>query len=281
MSQPLVTVICLCYNHERFVREAIESVWQQSYADIQLIIVDDASLDSSVSVIRELIIDKPEIIFIANEKNEGSCRSFNLALELATGEFIIDLAADDVLLQDRVKIGVECIQMAGPEYGVQFSDAEIISEDGSHLYFHSEKFPHHTIPQGNIYKNLIEQYFICSPTMMFRREVMEHMKGYDETLAFEDFDLWIRSSRKFKYCYSPLALVKRRIVSSSMSNQQFIKASKQRWSTLVVCKKIKALNRNDAEEKALRHRLGYEFFLSLKMMDVQLAIEFLKLRMQK
>lgn len=281
MSRPVVTVICLCYNHEKFVEEAIRSVWLQTFSSIQLIIVDDASLDNSVSIIKRLIEDKPEVIFIANDKNLGSCQSFNIALRHAIGDYIIDLAADDVLMPSRVMIGLETLEKAGSDFGVQFSDAEIISETGNHLYYHSEKFPHHTIPQGDIYKNLIDRYFICSPTMMFKREALTYMGGYDEALAYEDFDLWIRSSRKFKYCYSSNVLVKRRLVSSSMSRQQFTKASKQRWSTLVVCKKVKALNKNSEEEKALQHRLRYELLLSLKMLDIRLAVEFLKLWVQK
>jgi glycosyltransferase involved in cell wall biosynthesis len=279
MNQPLATVICLCYNHERFVKEAIESVFQQNYSRIQLIIVDDYSQDRSVSVIKKLIKDRPNVVFIANDKNMGNCKSFNLALKVAQGDYMIDLAADDVLLPDRIKVGVETLENAGPDYGVQFTDAQIISESGSHLYLHSKRFPHTTIPQGDIYKNLIDQYFICSPTMMFRKEVLDHMNGYDEALAFEDFDFWIRSSRKFKYCYSSQTLLKKRVVNSSMSQLQFTKGNKQRWSTFLVCKKIKALNKNSVEDNALRKRLLYEFFLSLRMMDIALALEFLKLRM--
>lgn len=279
MNQPLVTVICLCYNHERFVQEAIKSVYHQSYSRIQLIIVDDCSQDKSVSVIKKLIKGHPEVVFISNDKNLESCKSFNLALKAAQGDYLIDLAADDVLLPDRIAIGVEALENAGREYGVQFTDAEIISESGSHLYLHSKRFPHNTIPQDDIYINLIDQYFICSPTMMFRREVLHNMNGYDETLAFEDFDFWVRSSRTYKYCYSAQALVKKRVVNNSMSQSQFTKGNKQRWSTLIVCKKIKALNKNREEDNALRKRLRYELFLSLRMMDIMLAWEFLKLRM--
>ncbi|MBK5279172.1 MAG: glycosyltransferase family 2 protein [Bacteroidia bacterium] len=281
MSQPLVTVICLCHNHERFVREAVESVYRQSYSRVQLIIVDDCSQDQSVALIKELIRDRPEIVFIVNDKNIGNCKSFNLALTVAQGEFIIDLAADDILLPERIATGVGTLQKAGIEYGVQFSDAEIVSEKGGRLYLHSDKYPHHTIPQGDIYRELIDRFFICSPTMMFRMEVMEHMNGYDESLAFEDFDFWIRSSRKFKYCYVPQVLEKKRLVNSSMSQRQFTRGNHQRWSTLAVCKKIKALNRNLEEDKALQRRLRYEFLLSMRMMDVSLAMQFLKLWVRK
>ncbi len=279
MNSPLVTIICLCYNHARFVEEAIQSVWHQTYQNIELIIVDDASTDNSVEVIQKLIQDKPQISFIANTENLGSCRSFNKALKLAKGNYFIDLAADDVLLPDRVQKGVALLREKGSEYGVQFSDAEIIDEEGKHLRYHSTIFPHSSIPQGDVYPFVINRYFICSPTMMFTRAVMELLNGYDEALAFEDFDLWVRASRKYKFCYLPEVLIKRRMVSTSMSKAQFKGKNAQRWSTYLVCKKIKNLNQTKEEEKALRQRLRYEILLSLKMLDFGLALHFFKLMM--
>jgi glycosyltransferase involved in cell wall biosynthesis len=277
MTSPQVTVICLCYNQANYLVEAVESVVSQTYPNIQLILVDDGSTDDSVAKIRILKEKYHFIELLILPKNTGYCKAFNSALKLTKGDFIIDLAGDDALFPDRIKKGIETFHLAGLEYGVQFSDAEIIADNGSHLYFHSERFPHHSIPQGDIYNHLIKRYFICSPSMMVRKKVLEDMNGYDEALAFEDFDLWIRSGRNCKYCYVPEVLVKKRIAKGSMSQDQFVRASLQRWSTLRVCEKIKSLNRREEENKALRHRLRYECMLSLKMMDVKLAFEFLKL----
>lgn len=278
MQQPLVTIVCLCYNHERFVAEAIDSVLKQTYPRIQLIVIDNGSTDGSVSAIRQFIKDKPEILYVGNDYNKGSCRAFNEALLLAKGAYVIDLAADDVLHPERVARGVEVFTKAGNEYGVHFTDAAIISEEGVFLHTHSDKYPHASIPQGDIYTDVIKSYFICTPTMMFRRAVLDELHGYDETLAFEDFDFWIRSARMVKYIYTPEALIQRRLVNTSMSNQQFVRASAQRWSTLEVCKKIKILNRSPEENKALKSRLRYEMLLSLRMLDFKLALAFLRLR---
>ena len=277
MYSPLVTVICLCYNHSNYLEEAIQSVVNQTYKNIQIILVDDGSTDDSPTKINSLKEKHPSIEIIVRSSNIGYCKAFNEALKLSKGEFIIDFSTDDVLLSNRIEKGVEIFRLTGTEYGVQFSDGEIIADNGSHLYFHSQRFPHHTIPQGDVYKHLIERYFICSPSMMVRREVLEDMQGYDEALAFEDFDLWIRSSRKFKYHYSKEVLVKKRLAKDALSRGQFVRASNQRWSTLMVCEKIKSLNKNKEEDKALRHRLRYECMLSLKMMDIKLALEFFKL----
>src|SRR5690606_13761265 len=200
MQLPVVSVICVCYNQGRFVSEAITSVLRQSYPRVQLVVVDDGSQDNSVEIIRACVDDHPEIAFLPLSENSGYCKAFNEALRHATGAFVIDLAADDILAPDRIKKGVEALQAAGEPYGVHFCDADWIDETGKHLFRHSDRFPHDTIPEGDVYRALIERFFICSPTMMFRREVIERLGGYDESLAYEDFDFWIRSSRDFYYC---------------------------------------------------------------------------------
>jgi glycosyltransferase involved in cell wall biosynthesis len=277
MSLPRVTVICLCYNQARFVREAILSVLSQTYSEIQLLVVDDASTDNSVSVIKECVASYPQINFIPLSKNSGNCKAFNLALLEAEGEFVIDFAADDVLLPDRISRGVAALTSAGDLYGVNFTDAEWIAEDGRGLYRHSVRFPHKIIPEGDVYKDLVERFFICSPTMMFRRKVIESLGGYDESLSYEDFDFWIRSSRNFYYCYTPEVLVKKRIVRNSMSQIQFRVFSPQLRSTLVVCEKIMALNKNRGEQKALAKRILYEMGVCLRLLNLPLAFTYWRL----
>jgi len=277
MALPPVTVICLCYNQERFVKAAILSVLGQTYSNIQLLVVDDASTDNSVSVIQDLVTAYPGIQFLPLQRNQGNCGAFNHALRHATGRYIIDLAADDILLPERVGAGVAALEEAGDRFGVNFTDADWMAEDGSHLYRHSTRFPHRTIPQGNIYKELISRFFICSPSMMFRRSVIDALGGYDEDLAYEDFDFWIRSSRYFYYCYTAEVLVKKRVVKNSMSQKQFSFFSPQLKSTFRVCEKIMSLNRNREEQKALDSRIRYEIRICLRLLNFSLAREYLKL----
>ncbi len=275
--QPLVSIICVSYNHSRFVAAALDSVAAQTFTNIELIVIDDGSTDGSGKVIKKWMVNHPEATLILNGKNLGYCETFNKAYRLSKGEFIIDLSADDVLNPDRVEKGVKLFANAGAEVGVLFSDAQYIDELGNPQKLHSEIFPHKTIPQGDIYKEVIQRYFICSPTMMFRRSVLDALQGYDESLAFEDFDFWIRASRNFKFMYSPEVLVKKREVSTSMSRKQFERSSPQRWSTLEVCRKIKNLNNTQEENIVLKQRLIYEIGVSLRSFDVTLAYSFWKL----
>src|SRR5690349_7222728 len=121
MESPLVSVICLSYNHARFAEEAIQSVLSQTYSNVELIVVDDASNDNSVQIIEQQIRHRSDIKFLSLKKNLGHCKAFNQGYALAKGEYIIDLAADDVLLPNKIETGVKELEEAGDSYGVHFS----------------------------------------------------------------------------------------------------------------------------------------------------------------
>ena len=131
----------------------MQSVLSQTYKNYELIVVDDGSTDESAAIIEKFQKQHPEITFIRLEKNEGICKAFNTAFKICTGEFIIDLAADDILLPERLERGIKIFETLDDSYGVIFSDAEWIDAQGKRLCFHSEKYPHDTIPQGNIYES--------------------------------------------------------------------------------------------------------------------------------
>lgn len=277
MSSPLVSVVCLCYNQDRFVEEAIQSALNQTYPNTELLVVDDASTDDSVQRIKAIAASRPSVKTLFLETNHGHCRAFNKACRMVTGNFIVDLAADDVLLPERVAIGVSELEKAGSGYGVHFSDAGYIDAAGNHLFNHSDNYPHETIPSGDIYIELIRRYFICPPTMLFRRSVLEALGGYDETLSYEDFDFWIRSSREFRYAYRPEVLVKKRVVPSAKSQKQFRLFSRESATTYTVCEKIMNLNRTRAEQEALSKRILYEMRLNIKLLNLDMVKKYFRL----
>lgn len=264
---PLVSVICLCYNHRKYVVESIESVLSQSYMNIELIIVDDASTDDSQEVIRNFINKFPKIKFIPLSNNTGNCRAFNIGWQASSGDYVIDLAADDLLLPQRITLGIECFLKAGSEYGVHFGDARIIDENGNLLREHlTTSYFLDNVPEGILFSILLAKYFINPATMMYSKPLLDYIGGYDETLAYEDFDLWIRSSKKFKYCYTNSLLIAKRTLKGAYSNKQYKPGSKILKSTLRVCEKAFVLCENNREYRALLIRIKYEkkmAFLSL------------------
>jgi glycosyltransferase involved in cell wall biosynthesis len=259
---PLVSIVCLCYNHERFVREAVESAVNQTYPNIQIIVVDDASMDNSKSIIKEIAAKHPTIEVIFSERNLGNCAAFNLALKNVKGEFVVDFATDDVMVAERISNQVDFFKTLDASYGVVFSDATYIDEGGNFIRNHFDylmtKGLVRQIPEGDVYKNVISTYFIPSPTMLVRKQVMDDLNGYDEQLSYEDFDFWIRSSRKFKYAFQNERLTKIRKSRSSMSTGWYKQGDAQLHSTYLVCKKILSMNRSEEENKALAARLKYE-----------------------
>ena len=161
------------------------SVLDQTYSNIELIIVDDASNDNSRDTI--LTIRDQEFTTIFLETNVGNCKAFNTGFSRSKGDYIIDLAADDVLEPDRVALGVSAF--TGEDIGVHHGNMMMIREDGSEIGLYHP--PDENIPQGWIYAELLSRHFIGGPSTMVKRKVLEDMGGYDEHLAYEDFDFWV------------------------------------------------------------------------------------------
>jgi glycosyltransferase involved in cell wall biosynthesis len=278
MEHPLVSVICLCYNHENYLEEAVQSILSQSYHEIELIIVDDHSEDNSVHVIEKIIGNNPGIKFIKNQENLGNCKSFNKGFEVSEGEYIIDHSTDDILFKDRIREGINTFLKYDEDYGVNFCDAIIIDKDSKEIDRHYKRDRSGDlldfVPQGNIYSHILKKYFICPPTMMVKRKVLEQMGGYDENLAYEDFDFWVRSSRNFKYCFTDQVLVAKRELPGSLSARQYTHKSDQMQSTFEVCNKAFHLNQNVDEEKALNFRIKYEIRQCLRTKNFDLGLEF-------
>lgn len=263
MQSPLVTVCCLCYNHGDYLREAVESVLNQTYRNIQIIIVDDASTDASAAEIRQLAKQYPSVELLLLNQNVGNCKAFNSALHLIKGDFVIDFATDDVMTLDRIEKQVNFFETLDESTGVVFTDAVYIDREGKFLRNHYEyllkKKLLHQIPQGDVYRDVLAKYFIASPTMMMRRSVLNSLGGYDETLTYEDFDFWVRSARLFKYAFLNEKLTKIRKTGSSMSAGWYVPGDKQLYSTYLVCKKAQKLNKDEEGAKALVIRVRYEF----------------------
>jgi glycosyltransferase involved in cell wall biosynthesis len=263
MSPPLVTVICLCYNHEKYLLEAVNSITDQSYQNIEIIIVDNGSIDNSQKLIKNLVSEHPGIKMNLLNENLGNCRAFNIGLSESEGEYIIDLSADDVLLPDRIEEGIKSFERYGLDYGVNFTDAIYIDNSGKVLGPHYKRDKNgllkDSVPEGNVYTELLTRYFICTPTMMMRKSVLDHLGGYDESLSYEDFDFWVRSGKITKYCYTDKILVKKRLLKNSLSSSQYKKNSHMLRSTFLVCLKAEKLNETESETNALRSRSKYEF----------------------
>lgn len=263
---PLVTIICTCFNHGKFVQKSLNSVINQSYKNIELIIVDNASEDNSVEEIENWLKNYTHVKFIKNKSNLGITQSFNRAVKYASGSFLMDLSTDDVLLENCVEDLLKEFSI-NPNVSLVFGNTNVIDENDNILnsyFFLNEDF---TIVDKSIlnidYKRILEGgVCICSVSAMFKKEIFDKLGGYDENLDFEDLDFWIRLSRIHKIKYLDKILVHKRNVSNSLSSHFFAKSSIDlNKSNLIILNKAYCLNQNKAEHMALLKRV-HNFIIS-------------------
>lgn len=282
---PLVSIICLCYNHEKFVPLALQSVIDQTYPNIELIIVDDCSNDGSSTAIKEWLRQHPEIVFIENTTNKGNTKSFNAAFAASKGDYIIDLAADDILNTNAVELQLEAFRTSTYDnLGIVYGNVELIFEDDTHFKYFFEvdqnKKRIKAQPTGDIYLGLLSlQNNVCSVSAMVKRTVHEALNGYDENLCYEDFDFWIRASRQYTFDFIDEVLMKKRELRNSLSAQRFkrfnSKTRKYNRSTYQIVTKTLQLITTKAENKAILKMVHFEMEIAIRTLDPILLLKYI------
>lgn len=259
---PLVSVICLCFNHERFLKEALDSVLNQTYPNLEIIVVDDFSTDNSRALLATYAAQHPQIRYLPLPQNEGNCAAFNHAFGISRGEYIVDFATDDVLLPNRIAEQVAAFEQLGPEYGLLFTDAELIDDAGNHLgnfyQRHAAGNLKEAVPTGFVLADVLEKHFISPPTVMVRRAALEAIGGYDASLTYEDFDLWVRLAAQYRFYFLDRVLTKRRVHAHQLSKQLYGAGGRHLFSTIKVCRKAIALVKTPREKQALVTRVQNE-----------------------
>lgn len=279
VTSPLVSIICLCYNHEQFVEDAIESVAWQDYPDIECILIDDNSCDGSRTKIEQLKLRFPWLKVILNDSNIGMCKSFNNALKHARGEYVIDLAADDMMHPFRVSRQIKKILTLPENYGVVFTDAWIMNETGIITgTFYSQKSD---IESGNIFASLLKKYSVCAPSILIKRSVLESIGGYNTSLSYEDYDFFIRSSRHFNYYFLNERLTFHRTVKRSCSSRWYTPYKNPFLeSTFLIHQHALLLLENEAEQQSLEFNIAFHWRQSVYLQINPLAIRYQNLLAQ-
>lgn len=212
MDLPLVTVGVASFNNAGYLRETLESIRLQTYTRLELLIVDDASRDDSVMVAEAWLAEHPEVNgrLIRHTTNLGVCRVCNDIITEAQGEFVTIIGSDDVYLPDKFAIQVPLLQIAPPTVGILFSPIERMNEAGHPLPDTGEA--HH---EGQVFMDLLNVNFISAMGTLMRRSCYERVGLYDETLAYEDWDMWLRMAREYEFQFSPRVSARYRIHAGS------------------------------------------------------------------
>lgn len=206
-TNPTVSVNLCCYNGERYLREALDSIVNQTYTDWELVIINDGSTDSTESIIREYI-DRGYPIVYHYQENHGLGYSRNRALELSRGEFIAFIDQDDMWLPEKLERQIPLFQR-DLEVGIVISNVIEFNDAGrNNLVYRS-----HKPKTGYVFREVFSSNFIYLSSAVMRRKVLDTLnEWFDERFRYvEDGELFARICYKWKLDYVNQPLTKRRV----------------------------------------------------------------------
>ena len=189
-DKPRVSVCIPCYNHADYIGAAIESVLAQTYADWELVIVDDASPDATPDILKDYQARYPDRIrLILLERNGGISAAVNTYLDAAQGEFIACLSSDDMMMPERLAKQVAHLDSHAGTAAV-CSLVTCIDAQGTRIRLANDVFSH---PIENLRLQLLEGNFLNGPSMMVRTEVFRQVGHHNPALDYvQDYDFWLR-----------------------------------------------------------------------------------------
>lgn len=207
---PLISVVIPVYNGESTIADTIQSVLSQSFLDLELIVINDGSSDSTLDILMEFQDPRLKIFTYANS---GLSASRNRGIDHALGEYISFLDADDLWTSDKLDAQLNALR-ANPEAAVAYSWTDFIDEKGNLLGFGI----HETV-NGYVYPNLLTFFFVGSGSnALICKKVFDEVGRFDETLtSAEDMDMFLRLAARYQFSAVSAPQILYRITDNSMS----------------------------------------------------------------
>lgn len=219
---PRVSVLMSVYNGAMYLRDAIDSILSQTYTNFEFLIIDDASTDNSLEIISSY--NDKRIILVQNTNNLSLPRSLNKLLDMARGEYIVRMDADDVSLPERISKQVEFMD-THTEIGLS-GTARKVYIDGEYKLYNTEESLH-------INERLLQGNCIAHPTVIMRKSMLDkYSLRYDPKFkSAQDYELWIRMSYLFPIGNMPDPLL---IYRHHEGQMRVNKAIEQERNTLLI-----------------------------------------------
>lgn len=205
---PKISVVMPVYNAEKYLREAMDSILAQTLGDFEFIIIDDGSTDASAEIVRSY--SDARIRFYQNERNMGVAATLNRGLDLATGEYIARMDADDISLPERFAKQAAYLD-AHPECAALGCDMELFgAQIGTFAHAHTA---------GQLKVDLLFASALGHPTVMMRSTVVgREGLHYDEAYnGIEDYELWVRVAEKYDLGNLPEILLRYRMHAAQVT----------------------------------------------------------------
>lgn len=211
---PQVSIVMPVYNAEKYLREAINSILNQTFRDFEFIVVNDASTDSSPAILSSY---GNELKVLNHTERQGVSKSLNLGVMHAMGEYVARMDADDIAHEKRLEVQVRFMDNNRDLFvlGGRFLS---MSEDMKNVVWENKV----ELDHDEIKKTLKERNCMGHPTVMIRRKLFEKMGGYDESPErrhVEDYDLWVRAIPRFKFANLPGNVLMHRVHQGQVTLQ--------------------------------------------------------------
>ncbi len=208
--KPLVSIVITNYNYGAFLAEAVESALGQSYANTEIIVIDDGSTDNSSGVLSQLAKKYPQMRIVRSRQNEGTVATKIKGIKASKGTFFLHLDADDALAPQAISQLVAALQ-AHPEAAYAYSQMELFGAKSGILP--SRPFSaHYLAVKGNY----------ISGSSLVRRSDYDATPGYQPIAAFEDWDLWLtflEAGKQGVYVPQPLLRYRQHAAVTSRNNR--------------------------------------------------------------
>ena len=211
MRYPLVSVVMPVYNSEKYLKESIGSILNQTFKEFEFIIINDGSNDNSLEIIKSF---KDSRIIVINQTNGGISNALNNGIRIARGKYIARMDADDFSLKERLAKQL-CFFLENPGYVLIGSNATFIDVNGEILYNSNLVLTDMEI------RNLLPSNPFFHSSTMFLRDAFYETGGYNELIRhhFEDRILWSQMSKFGKLYNLSENLIYYRLVPESVSNK--------------------------------------------------------------
>lgn len=206
-KEPLVSIILPVYNGEKFLARSLESCLNQTHRNLELIVVDDCSSDSSFEIVRSYAKIDSRIKILRNEINKKLPASLNIGHKAANGDFFTWTSDDNFYELNAIELLLEEFSTEDPD--LVYSDFNLIDSQ-EQIMFNNFKSDSPSILLGNI----------VGSCFLYKRQLYERNKGYDEDLhTIEDYDFWLQASIHSRFKFTPQILYNYRFHKNSLTSQ--------------------------------------------------------------
>ena len=278
----LVSVIIPTCNRSSMLKRALDSVLKQTYSNIEIIVVDDASTDDTSEVIKKYTNES--LRYVRVDRSRGGNFARNLGVSKTHGEYIAFLDDDDEWMPDKLSKQLEVFN-SGKSLGLVYTGVEVIHTGYDNIYHNQPKL------RGDLSKSILTYNYIGSTSsVMIKREIFDNAGGFDiELPQLQDYDLWIRICQISNIGYVSESLIKyyvhnnvAQITSSVLKNQKAIEIIDAKYSDLIsnlskkqqgmrYCQRYNAMGKRKLKNGERKESRGY-FVRSFKSYPNMLSV---------